>query len=76
MHDTILQRVNDKPWKKWNRESASSPSSFKKACGGRTWGGPTMNFQVSFSNTQYEKWLNAKLSLKQILDTNFNWSFN
>ena len=33
-------------------------------------------FKVSFSNTQYEKLLNAKSSLKQIQDAHFHRSFN
>ena len=31
---------------------------------------------VSFFNTQYEKCLNTKSSLKQIQDAHFHWSFN
>ena len=34
------------------------------------------NLKVSFSNTQYEKCLNAKSSLKKIQDTHFQRSFN
>ena len=34
------------------------------------------NSKVSFSNTQYEKCLNAKSSLKQIQDAHFHGSFS